>query len=174
MNHQSMIRQRAVDRWLGPEGLGLQAKKRPILNIVYKVHLQKIMPICQQQQTTTSPSPFSPPLEPYAASPLSLKILPHLPPRHLHHPFILHRRRHLHLPLKPPLHAHLHQLPQHPPQRLPTPRLRNHALPHQHPPQRRNTPNLLPHLPLHLAHELLTRHRPIRVRLARQRDKREG
>ena len=67
--------------------------------------------------------------------PFLLEILSHLLPRHLHDARILHRRRHLHLLRKLAMHRILHQLPQHPPQRLAAPSLGDHAFALHHPPK---------------------------------------
>ena len=65
--------------------------------------------------------------------PLFLEIRLYLLPRRLDHARIFHRSRHVDLPIKLPVYRILHQLPQHPPQRLPTSRLWNDALPLDHP-----------------------------------------
>lgn len=72
------------------------------------------------------------------------EILPNPLPSNKNNIQILNSRRNTNLPLKLPHNSKLHQLPQNPAKRLPTPRLRNHAPSLNHPTQRSNSPNLFP------------------------------
>lgn len=82
------------------------------------------------------------------------KIPPHPLPRNLDNPNILHRRRHIHHLVHLPMHRILHQLPQHPAQRLAGPRLGDHAPALNHAAQRGDGADLVADERLDLGQEL--------------------
>lgn len=84
---------------------------------------------------------------------LRLEILLHPSPRNLHNLRILNSRRHANRRIKPSRHRMLHQLPQHPSQRLPAPRLGDHPPALDYPAQRGDGANLLTDERVDLAEE---------------------